>query len=176
MSISSDISGQTKMTIRYYPNELLEKIAPDAKLERLATKRLTVNRLTLSMFDDVTFIDKSRIKDSALGAVNLYRNKFERLKEQGLGASEAFGEAVNDNRLMIERVKNSVVQQVAEQIKDTYEGEFYIWLPSDAEEPDPEHQLKYGQKFQIGDGEMPGDRYGCRCGMQIIVKGSELEL
>lgn len=66
--------------------------------------------------------------------------------------------------------------QVAGEIKDRYEGEFYIWLPSDAEEPDPEHQLNYGKKFQVGEGEMPGDRFGCRCGMEILVPETKLDL
>ncbi len=83
---------------------------------------------------------------------------------------------MNDKKLLVNRVQNSMVKQIAVSIKEEYLGEFYIWLPSDAMEPDPEHQLKYGKRFQIGKGEMPGDRDGCKCGMDILVKEKELEL
>ena len=73
-------------------------------------------------------------------------------------------------------MQNETVFQIGQEIKAEYEGEFYEWLPSDAEEPDPLHQLNYGQVFRIGDGEQPGDRYGCRCGMNILVPEKKLEL
>jgi hypothetical protein len=76
----------------------------------------------------------------------------------------------------VARVQNAVVYEIAQDIKDQYRGEFYEWLPSDAETPDPIHQLNYGKKFQMGKGEMPGDRYGCRCGMNVLVSESTLSL
>ena len=45
-------------------------------------------------------------------------------------------------------------------------------MPSDAKNPDPEHQLLYGKIFRVGegdkDGNMPGERYGCRCGIEWL--------
>ena len=66
--------------------------------------------------------------------------------------------------------------QVSQEIKDKYKGDKYEWLPSDAEDPDPEHQLNYGKIFTIGEGEMPNERYGCRCGMRILTEDESLKL
>ncbi len=85
-------------------------------------------------------------------------------------------EILSDPAQLVQRVQNEVVFQVADEIKSSYGGESYTWLPSDADEPDPEHQLNYGKIFQVGDGEMPGDRYGCKCGMEIHVDESSLSL
>ena len=56
--------------------------------------------------------------------------------------------------------------------KDAALYEFYRWLPSDAKNPDPEHQLLYGKIFRVGEGDkegnMPGERYGCRCGIEWL--------
>lgn len=85
-------------------------------------------------------------------------------------------ELKDDPALLIQRVQNQLVSQISEGIRENYAGEFYEWTPSDALEPDPEHQLLYGTTRQIGDGEQPGDRYGCKCGMNILVPGEKLEL
>jgi hypothetical protein len=89
----------------------------------------------------------------------------------GASKAEALDETLNDRKLLVNRVQNNIVFQIKEEIADAYAGEFYEWLPSDAETPDPIHQLNYGSTFQIGVDEMPGDRYGCRCGMNILVPG-----
>ena len=56
--------------------------------------------------------------------------------------------------------------------KDAALYEFYRWMPSDAKNPDPEHQLLYGKIFRVGEGDkegnMPGERYGCRCGIEWL--------
>lgn len=85
-------------------------------------------------------------------------------------------EIIDNPKQLIQRVQNNIVNQIAGEIKDAYRGEYYKWLPSDAAEPDPIHQLKYGKRYQVGKGEMPGDRYGCRCGMFILVKETKLKL
>ncbi len=164
------------MTIKYLPTKLLAKVAPAKKVEKLVSGRLTLNRAVLSMFSEIDFLSKQTLERAALGAIRQYKERFEAEKDAGATASEAKADALNDKKLLVKRVQNSVVNQVAGEIKDQYRGEFYKWLPSDAEVPDPLHQLKYGKKFQIGKGEMPGDRIGCMCGMQILVKESQLEL
>jgi hypothetical protein len=83
---------------------------------------------------------------------------------------------LDDPKQLIQRVQNAVISQIATGIKETYRGEFYIWTPSDAFEPRPEHQLNYGGEFQIGVGEMPGDAIGCQCGMEILVDETQLNL
>lgn len=162
--------------IRYLPNELLRKIAPAKKIEKLVSGRLTLNRAVLSFLNDVDFISKQSVERTALKTIKEYKQRFQEEKKDGVPTSEAKDDALNDKKLLVNRVQNTVVNQIAGEIKDQYRGEFYKWLPSDASEPDPLHQLNYGKKFQLGKGEMPGDRYGCRCGMQILVSESKLDL
>ena len=157
------------MAIRYLPDELLKKIAPARKVENLVSSRATLKQAALSFVDDIDFIDKKAVRDVALKTIRGYKK---RIKEDPNVKSDL----VDDPKQLVHRVQNEVVFQVAEGIKEEYSGEFYIWLPSDADEPDPEHQLNYGKKFKIGEGEMPGERYGCRCGMEILVKEKTLSL
>lgn len=157
------------MSIKYDPNELLRKIAPQKKIKRLLTDNLTVKKSALSFVDGIDFLSKKSVARVALKTVRGY--------EERIAADPSVrDEILSDPKQLIQRVQNEVVLQVAGEIKEKYAGEFYKWLPSDADEPDPEHQLNYGKVFQIGDGEMPGDRIGCRCGMEILVQGSSLDL
>lgn len=137
-------------------------------MKKLLSGNLSLKKAALSFVNDIDFIDKARIADVALKVIKGYR---ERVKD-----GEKKSDIKADPAQLIHRVQSEVVFQVKEEIKTKYEGEFYRWLPSDADEPDPEHQLNYGKTFQIGDGEMPGDRFGCRCGMEILVPDSRLEL
>lgn len=162
--------------IKYLPNEFLKKVAPESKVKKLIRDNMTLNKAVLSFLDGADFISKATVQRTALNSINQYKERFDRLKDEGASASEAKSEAVNDKAMLVNRVQNTVITEVASEIKDQYRGEYYIWLPSDAEEPDPLHQLKYGKKFQLGKGEMPGERYGCRCGMQILVDEDKLEL
>ncbi len=162
--------------IKYLPKDLLKKIAPKSKIEKLVSGRLTLNKAVLSFLDPIDFISKESVERVALQTIRQYKDRFEEEKDQGASTEDAKEVAVNDNKLLVNRVQNTIVNQVAGEIKDQYRGEYYKWLPSDALIPDPLHQLKYGKTFQIGKGEMPGDRYGCMCGMQIQVKESKLEL
>lgn len=164
------------MAIRYLPDEMLRKLAPKKKVEKLMTSRLNLNRAVLSTLANADFMSKQTLERTALKTIKQYKAAYKEEKEKGTPASEAKEEAINDKKLLVNRVQNSVVYEIAGEIKDQYRGEYYKWLPSDASEPDPLHQLNYGKKFQIGKGEMPGDRYGCRCGMQILVDETKLEL
>lgn len=157
------------MTIVHSPSELVKKMAPPAKLKRLVTSDLTLNRAMLSMFSDIDFISKKTLKSVILKAIKVYKNRFE---------TEAVSKAtaLAGKKLLVQRVQNAIVKQLSSEIKESYRGEFYKWLPSSAATPDPLHQLKYGKTFKVGDGEMPGDRFGCRCGMQLLVKGDKLDL
>jgi hypothetical protein len=84
-----------------------------------------------------------------------------------------------DPKQLIQRVQNEVIFQVHEGIKEKYSGTKARWLPSDADEPRPEHQLNYGKTYVIGegiDGVEPGDEYGCRCGVEILTDETQLDL
>jgi hypothetical protein len=157
------------MSFVYDPRKILSRIAPKKKVEKLLSGKVSLKKTALSFVDDIDFIDKKRVSEVALKTIKGYK---ERIKDDKTAKAEILADPAN----LINRVQNEVVLQISEGIKEKYDGEFYIWLPSDADEPDPEHQLNYGKKFQIGDGEMPGERYGCRCGMEILTKDNQLTL
>ena len=168
------------MAIDYDPKELLKKIAPESNIKKLVSKRLTLKKAALNFVDSVDFIDKKSVSKIALKTIDSYQKRIANEQiEAGLesGAGKALEKAIlADPKQLIQRVQNEVIFQVSNSIKENYDGEQYEWLPSDAEEPDPEHQLNYGKVFTIGDGEMPGERPGSRCGMRILVKQSKLNL
>lgn len=157
------------MSIIYDPKSFAQKIMSDKKIKSLLKGNLSLKKAAFKLTDKFDIIDKKDVVDVALKTVSDYKQRIKldpTLKD----------EILDDPKQLIQRVQNSLIFQVKESIKTTYEGEQYTWLPSDAEEPDPEHQLNYGKVFTVGDGEMPGDRYGCRCGMEILVKESTLDL
>ncbi len=155
--------------IKYEPDKLLAKIAPKTKIKKLLKKNLSLKKTALRFVDSVDFIDKKNVADTALKVISGYKK---RIKDD----PDVEKEILANPKQLIQRVQNEVILQISDLIKKNYGGERYIWLPSDAEEPRPEHQLNYGQEFEIGDGEMPGDEWGCRCGMQILVADDQLEL
>ncbi len=164
------------MAIKYLPDEMLRKIAPKKKVDKLVSGQLTLNRAVLSFLDDADFIDKVEVKDVALKTIKEYKQKYKEERKEGSSVKEAFDDATNDNKLLINRVQNTVVYQVTQGIREKYWGEKFKWLPSDAAVPDPLHQLNYGKIFTIGADELPGDRYGCQCGMLIMVTETQLKL
>lgn len=130
---------------------------------------VSLKKTALAFVDSFSFIDKKAVSRVALKTIKSYEDR--------LALDEvAKADILKDPKLLIQRVQNELVFQISNEIKGKYNGEFYEWLPSDASEPDPEHQLNYGKVFQIGSGEMPGDRIGCRCGMNILVDQTELKL
>lgn len=155
--------------IKYEPSKLLKRIAPEKKIEKAVKENLSLKRAALTNAAQFDFLDEKAISRVALKTLKGYKR---RVKEN----PDLKQDLIDDPAQLVQRVQNEVVFQVASEIKDRYAGEFYVWLPSDADEPDPEHQLNYGQTFQVGDGEMPGDRFGCRCGMEILVADSSLDL
>lgn len=160
--------------ITYDPNELLKEIAPDSKIKKLVSSRASLNRTALSFVDSIKFLDKTAVSRVALKTIKGYKSRIKKL--DAAGQQGVADEVLDDPRQLIQRVQNEVIFQVKEEIKATYSGEEYEWLPSDADEPDPEHQLNYGKIFVVGEGEMPGDRIGCRCGMRILVQQTQLQL
>lgn len=155
--------------IVYDPSKMLNKIAPAKKIKKLVSANASLNRTALTFVSNIDFLSKKSVADVALKTIKGYKK---RIKEDPSQKKDL----TKDPAQLIQRVQNEVVLQIKEEIRSKYEGEFYIWLPSDASEPDPEHAALYGRKFQIGDGEMPGDRIGCRCGMQILTEDTKLEL
>ena len=157
------------MSIIVDPSKILKRVAPGRKIEKLVSKRLTLKKAALSFTEAFDFLDRKSIEKVALKTLKGYA---QRVKDD----PDLKGELSADPAQLIQRVQNEVVFQVSSEIRERYAGEFYKWLPSDAEEPDPEHQLNYGKVFQVGEGEMPGERIGCRCGMEILVDDKSLNL
>lgn len=166
--------------IEYDPKKILRQIAPEKKLKRLLKNKATLKRSALAFVDGIDFLNKKRVTEVALKTVRGYRERIAKeVVESGYDrkAGKALEKEIAKNpKQLVQRVQNEVLTQVTSEIADKYRGEKYTWLPSDAEEPDPEHQLNYGKVFTVGEGEMPGERYGCRCGMLIHVEDSELDL
>lgn len=166
------------MAIVYDPKKLLREVAPDAKIQKLMSKRLDFKKAALSFFSDVPFIDETKVLDVTLKTIKDYKKRVatEMAEETKAAGRELERELSKSPMQLIQRVQNEVVWQISQNIRQSYAGEKYEWLPSDAEDPDPEHQLNYGKVFVVGEGEMPGERIGCKCGMRILVNETELSL
>lgn len=171
------------MSVKFLPDQMLKKIAPAKKIKKLLKGNLTLKKAALSFLDDLDYIDKKDVIDTALKVVDSYQQREARAQaEAGFDAAagkEIKSSILDDPKLLIQRVQNEIIFQVHDGIKKNYGGQRAIWLPSDAEEPRPEHQLNYGKEYTIGegiDGIEPGDEYGCRCGIEIITDDNELKL
>ncbi len=168
------------MSIRVLPSKLLKKMAPKKKVQKLVTKRLTLNRAVLSALAEVNILSKKALETIALKVIKGYKEKVSQEVDDGTSKAQATDDTINEGALMVQRVQNAAVHEIVKEVKTQYRGEFYKWLPSDAETPSPLHQLNYGKTFQLGvgddNGEDPGDRYGCRCGMEILVDETRLKL
>jgi hypothetical protein len=162
--------------IRYQPKKLLSRIAPKKRVEKLVTQKLTLNRATLTTLSDTGVLTKKTLETIAIKVIRGYRDRYGDERDQGASKKEALDEALNNKKQLVKRVQNATVHEITQEVKRQFRGEFYVWLPSEAINPDPLHQLNYGKKFLLGKGEMPGDRYGCLCGMQILTDETKLEL
>lgn len=164
------------MSIIFDPRNMLRKIAPVRKVEKILSGRVTVKKAALSFLDDVEGIDKSQVLDVALKTVKSYKA---RIKAAEDAADEVKSEIVDDPKLLVQRVQNEIVFQMHDGIRRNYKGQRARWLPSDADEPRPEHQLNYGKEYIIGEGIggiEPGDEYGCKCGVEILDEQGQLDL
>lgn len=157
------------MPVNFQPRKLAKKLAPKKTVEKLVRRDLTLNRATVTMLANSGVLKKKKLEEVALKVVKTYKENF---KENGGTKAEAMGDKV----LMVQRVQNVATREITKEVKKVYRGERYIWLPSSAETPDPLHQLNYGKKFWLGKGEAPGDRWGCQCGMRILIDEDEIDL
>jgi len=162
------------MPVVYDPEAILNSVASRKKIKKIISRGLNLNRTALAFAEAFEFLDKKNITEIALRVIKAYKNRLNAVPEEkkaGLKKSLA-----TNPKLLINRIQNEVLTQLSGNIKNKYQGEFGEWLPSYAEEPDPEHQLNYGKIFQIGVGEMPGERFGCKCGIRILVDDERLQL
>lgn len=157
------------MPVNVLPRKLAQKLAPKKTVEKLVRNNLTLNRAAATLLAKSGVLGKKKIEEVAIKVIRQYKETY---KEDGVTKAEA----MNDKTLMVERVQNVATREITKEVKKVYKGERYIWLPSSSETPDPLHQLNYGKKFWLGKGEAPGDRWGCQCGMRILVDEDELFL
>lgn len=172
------------MSIIFDPTKMLKKIAPKAKVKRMVSGRLSVKRTILATIGSEEFpVDKASIGKVARKTLLSYKERIAAAVvnsgyEKAAGTEERKS-ILDDPKQLVQRVQNEVVFQVHQGIKDKYSGQRARWLPSDAEEPRPEHQANYGKTYIIGegiDGVEPGDEYGCRCGVEILTDETQLDL
>lgn len=151
----------------FFPKDFARGMISDKHLARLVTNKLTLNKIVMRQVASLTNMTQKEIEEIALKVLKSYRSRYKELIESGQSKSSALKGTLNDKKLIVNRVKDEVIYKASESLKEKYAGHEYIWLPSDSAEPDPRHQAKYGKTYIVGKGEMPQDRYGCKCGMRI---------
>lgn len=164
------------MSVIFDPTEILEEMGPPEKVGRLVTRKLTLNRVVAKSLAKSGVLSRKNLDRVALKVIRQYKRSFKAERQAGSGLAASIDAALNERKLMVQRVQNAIVREFVGEVREQYYGEFYIWLPSSSGNPDPEHELHYGEKRRVGVGEMPGERPGCQCGMELLIKGSELEL
>lgn len=164
------------MPVNVQPRNIAKKLAPKKTVEKLVSRNLTLNRAAATMLAKSGLLSKKKVEEVAIKVIREYKSAFKEELKEGASKSEALEDVLNDKKQMVSRVQNVATREITKEVKKAYRGERYEWLPSNAEEPDPLHQLKYGKRFWVGKGEMPGDRWGCQCGMRILVDEDELFL
>lgn len=159
---------------------MLRKLAPRNAIKKMVSTgahRIALKKTALRAVADIGIVKEKDLTDTVLGVVNQYKDKYSGLRDEGAAAADALAESgAADAELLINRVQNLVVFNIQEKVKENYDGEQYEWLPSDADEPRPEHQLLYGTVRTVGVGLMPGEEWGCRCGMRLLVDDTTLNL
>lgn len=166
------------MSILFDPTKEANKIASKTKIKKLLKKNFSLKKTVLSSLASNDFkLNKGSLTDVALKTIKSYEQRLEKL--EGSEASDLKKDLVKNPKLLINRVQNELIFQIHTGIKKKYKGQRARWLPSDADEPRPEHQANYGKIYTIGEGingVEPGDEYGCKCGVEILTDDDELDL
>ena len=155
----------------FNPNNFLRLVfGKDFFKGKILNSDMELKQLVLQSILKATSLSKRKVNATVYKVVDNYEKKIKNLKKEGVRAYKK--EALNNEVLLKDRLENLVLWNEVQHLKEEHEGEFYRWLPSSAEEPDPEHQLLYGKIFKVGEGDkegnMPAERYGCKCGMEIL--------
>lgn len=164
------------MSFKYQPKNVLKRISAKKNVKKLITKNLSPNKIVLNALHKSGVVGKNRLEKTALKVLKNYKKRIQKLRNEGYTKEQAIKMLTSDPKLMVQRIQNETTNELSKQIQKEYRGEFYVWLPSSAKEPDAEHMLNYGKKFQLGKGEAPGDRFGCLCGMEILTSDKKLSL
>lgn len=164
---------------RFDPSAWLERVFPKG-IEKtgLLTDGLDIKKRYLKALVRATGQSGRKITAEVYKTVEFYAEKEAALKAAGEQAFKQ--EALNGQALLTSRLKNFLVYAEVQEQRKRHKGKMYRWLPSSAENPDPEHQLLYGKIFREGegdkDGNMPGERWGCQCGIEWLDEAEDLIL
>lgn len=156
---------------RFIPGRWLEKIFPKGiEKSGLLSDNLEIKKRYLQALVRATSLSGREITSEVYKTVDFYEQKEATLKAAGVKAFKQ--EALNGQELLKARLKNFLVYSEIQRQRKEHKGRMYRWLPSNANEPDPEHQLLYGHIFREGEGDkdgyMPGERWGCQCGIEWL--------
>ncbi len=154
----------------WLPEEYIKEVLPKGFFKS-ASKYLTrgakgIKKILLRALITATTLSGKEIKESLGKVVDFYQKKIDKLKDEHV--KKPVTTALNNEKLLKSRVENLVTWNEAMRLKEERKGQHYIWLPSSSETPRPEHQLRYGEIFTVGDGIFPGEEYGCKCGALFI--------
>ncbi len=145
------------MSIVFDPKNMLKKAAPEAKIKRMIRSNFSLKRSVLgSLGTDQLPLDEKALSEVALKTIRGYKQRIAKAQvdagfERSAG-KEVADEILADPAQLIQRVQNEIVFQTHNLIKENYQGQRAVWLPSSASEPRPEHQLNYGKEYNIGEG------------------------
>lgn len=145
---------------------------------KLLNSDLELKQLALQSILKATNLSKREVEATVYKVVDNYEEKMKKLKKQKVRAFRK--EALNDEVLLKDRIENLVLWNEVQHLKEEHQGQYYRWLPSSSKIPDPEHQLLYGKIFKVGEGDkegnMPSERYGCKCGIQFLTAKEAKEM
>lgn len=158
------------MSIKYLPEKYVKRVVSRRNIRNMINqKNVSLKKTALSFVNEFDFLDKGALAEVALKVVDNYEKRIEE-------GDAKKSDLLKNPKLLINRIEGEVLFQISNTIKEKYAGQKYRWLPSESEDPRPEHQLNYGKVFIIGEGEMPNEAFGCKCGMEILTDETELEL
>jgi hypothetical protein len=156
------------------PDKILKKALPKGFFDSdlLTKKNLSLKKKAMQALILGTQASEREINHTVARVAATYQNKIDNLREDGLPKAKASLIAKDGEKLLQQRITSLVLYAEVQSIKKDNEGDEYIWIASSSETPDPEHQLLYGKRFPVGegdkDGNMPMERWGCNCGMEIV--------
>lgn len=151
----------------FFPDRFLKQVLPTGFwYKKILTRDVDPKKAVIKEIVHATTVSKRELDGTYRRAIQFYDKKIARLKDEGVRAYKS--EALDDEKLLKSRIANLVIYNEVQELRKERKGQRYRWLPSGALEPRPEHQLNYGKIFTVGDGEMPGEAYGCQCGIEWI--------
>ena len=155
----------------FLPDHFLRSVLPKGFWTRtLLTREGDPKAAMKKAIVTATILSNRELTSTYTSVISQYEDKMAKLKAEGIRAYKST--ALNGESLLRNRITGLIIYNEVQEQKKQNKGRRYRWLPSSALEPDPEHQLLYGQIFNEGEGDgegnMPGERYGCQCGIEWL--------